>query len=225
MTGDIEISKLKIRTWNPKLAARTNILLNTHLCSLFKKFTICAGSLEQTSSAYPQSRHGEFKSLCNPNIALIPRSWIAKKEKEKEKKNPCNNHSYTIDQKQMLKPFNFPGHSTGANLIFATTTNKKQAGRCQRAFSKPSRAGWLAKATFPSQWAEHRWCNGHYQSQLCYSTSVFFFLYHLNWGTEIYAGQVASSSHLLTPTVIVIGLCNDYVPPHILHFFWEGKES
>lgn len=68
---------------------------------------------EQTSAAYSQVTDMENKSICNSNMALIWGHGL-------EKKKP-NNHSYTIDQKQMLAPFNFPGHSTGADLIFATT--------------------------------------------------------------------------------------------------------
>lgn len=50
---------------------------------------------------------------------------------------------------QMLKPFNFPGHSTGADLTFAKITKKKQAGRWQRGLYK-AQQGWLiGQSYFP----------------------------------------------------------------------------
>ena len=53
-----------------------------------------------------------------------------------------------------------------------------------------------------------------------------FFLYHLNWGTKTYTGQVSSSSHLLTLTVMTMGSCNSLVfiiSPDILHCFWRKQ--
>lgn len=58
-------------------------------------------------------------------------TWLLSEVMDWEKKEP-NNHSYTIDQKQILVPFNFPGHSTGADLIFATTRLAERAYKAQQ---------------------------------------------------------------------------------------------
>lgn len=134
----------------------------------FQNFTTWAGSLRTNILCLSTNQTWRVNPSAIQTLLLSSGPGLPEKKK-------CNK----------IQLYYWPEADAGA-IQFSRTQHRsrhfyKQGASWQVAggtepLTEPSRASWLAKATFPFKWAKNRWCHGHYRTWLCYSNAVFFSL-------------------------------------------------